>query len=107
MVKNREECEFDGCDRPKSGKGLCRSHYLQQWHGRPLTPLRKLVIAYKDEFGRVCTKCGRFKEWSEYYVRANGIPRSQCKPCVIAQHTEDAQKKRALESKEPQRARTV
>ena len=25
-------CEFEGCDRRHHSKGLCRRHYMQQWH---------------------------------------------------------------------------
>jgi hypothetical protein len=33
-------CGFSNCPNPKRTKGLCNAHYLQQWSGKPLTPLR-------------------------------------------------------------------
>lgn len=33
-------CEFPGCDKPISCKGLCHTHYCQQLAGRTLQPLR-------------------------------------------------------------------
>jgi hypothetical protein len=32
-------CEFGGCDRLQSAKGLCIGHYLQMWRGQALRPL--------------------------------------------------------------------
>lgn len=32
-------CLFEGCDRKKSSKGLCLSHYSQKSRGKPLTPI--------------------------------------------------------------------
>lgn len=34
------ECSFDGCNRPRQGKGLCNSHRRQQRNGQELKPLR-------------------------------------------------------------------
>ena len=34
-------CRLDYCDRPKAAKGLCHSHWKQQYQGRPLAPFRK------------------------------------------------------------------
>lgn len=34
-------CSFDGCDRPYSAGGYCRTHYEQHRHGKPLTPIRR------------------------------------------------------------------
>lgn len=33
-------CSFPECLRPVRAWGLCHAHYLQQWEGRELTPLR-------------------------------------------------------------------
>ena len=33
-------CRFEGCGRSARTAGLCASHYMQQWSGRELTPLR-------------------------------------------------------------------
>lgn len=35
-------CQYDGCDRRLSAKGLCDAHYRQKRDGRPLTPLPPL-----------------------------------------------------------------
>lgn len=32
-------CLFKDCGRDVWAKGLCKSHYNQQWNGRPLKPL--------------------------------------------------------------------
>jgi hypothetical protein len=34
-------CYFKECGRPIQAKGLCASHYAQQWRGQPLKPLRR------------------------------------------------------------------
>lgn len=36
-----QTCTFNPCGRPTQAKGLCSSHYWQQWMGRPLTEIRK------------------------------------------------------------------
>lgn len=37
----RKPCSFRGCDRlGRPGSGLCPAHHDQQYHGRPLRPLR-------------------------------------------------------------------
>jgi hypothetical protein len=36
----RRNCSFPGCDRTYYAKGLCRPHYTQQLHRRPLKPIR-------------------------------------------------------------------
>ena len=32
-------CSFPGCGLPVKGNGLCRSHYMQQFRGKSLTPI--------------------------------------------------------------------
>jgi hypothetical protein len=34
-----EACSFEGCDRPRVGRGLCMAHYRQQRRGAPLHPI--------------------------------------------------------------------
>jgi hypothetical protein len=34
-------CSFESCGRPGYCKGLCQRHYLQQYAGKPLTPIRE------------------------------------------------------------------
>lgn len=45
----KASCQFQGCDRLATGRqALCASHYMQQWRGEPLRPLR----AWKPEGAR-------------------------------------------------------
>jgi hypothetical protein len=41
----RKLCTFPGCGLPHSCKGLCKSHYVQQWSGKPLTPIYRTAEA--------------------------------------------------------------
>ena len=34
------DCDFEGCDKPKSSKGLCKGHYSQKSRGIELRTLR-------------------------------------------------------------------
>ena len=34
------DCDFEGCDKPKSSKGLCKGHYSQKQRGVELRTLR-------------------------------------------------------------------
>lgn len=36
----KQTCTFDGCDKPRHGKGLCNGHWQQQRKGQALRPLR-------------------------------------------------------------------
>jgi hypothetical protein len=38
--RDRRSCSFPACDRAYYAKGLCRPHYTQQLHKRPLKPIR-------------------------------------------------------------------
>jgi len=31
-LKDSRKCEVEGCDRPHHSKGMCRRHYMQEWH---------------------------------------------------------------------------
>ncbi len=35
-------CAFEGCGRRHKARGLCSGHLWQQYHGKPLGPLRRL-----------------------------------------------------------------
>lgn len=49
------ECEFPGCARTHSAKGLCAAHYLQHWNGEKVRPLRRRSAA-KDPAERFWEK---------------------------------------------------
>lgn len=76
-------CNYAGCDKKIYAKGLCNGHYCQLRAGLALRPLRQRKMLHTDEHGRVCTSCGAYKTWTDFYVRANGTRHSACKPCQI------------------------
>ena len=39
-MTTKQKCKESGCDRQSSSKGLCKSHYQQNYLGKPITPLR-------------------------------------------------------------------
>ena len=49
-------CGFDGCLKPVHSKGLCVSHYHQQWEGKPLKALTRQYrnLTPKVRFMEVC-----------------------------------------------------
>jgi hypothetical protein len=54
--RGRRNCSFPDCDRTYYAKGLCRPHYTQQSHNRPLKPIRpRSPIPTQCEFER-CDK---------------------------------------------------
>ncbi|MFE9497286.1 HNH endonuclease [Streptomyces collinus] len=75
------ECSFEGCTNDVQSNGLCKGHYMQQYLGKELKPLRKKVMALKDENGRVCTECDEYKAWDEFSINSNGNYRSKCRKC--------------------------
>lgn len=46
---SKSTCTFPECNRPYKCKGLCSSHYSQQFKGRPLTPIKD-VGTEEDRF---------------------------------------------------------
>lgn len=83
------ECSIEGCDRLGEIKGLCRRHYARQWAGKDLyKPIRRKVVLETDENGRVCTRCGEWKPWDQFYKTSGGKRRSQCRTCVIYINTQ-------------------
>jgi hypothetical protein len=63
-AKVRPRCVGPDCDHLQRypASGLCRAHYLQQWHGKELRPLRKqLDSRTRDDQGR--KKCFHCREW--------------------------------------------
>jgi hypothetical protein len=56
MFAQPRGCSFPECDRAYYAKGLCRPHYIQQSHNRPLKPIRpRSPIPTQCEFER-CDK---------------------------------------------------
>ncbi|WP_328691422.1 HNH endonuclease [Streptomyces phaeochromogenes] len=79
------DCSFEGCENPAGSNGLCRSHYMQQYLGKELTPLRKKVMALVDDNGRVCTECDEYKTYENFTKTSGGDRyRSKCRACLTA-----------------------
>lgn len=38
---NKKPCSFDGCDRPRRTRGLCKAHYQRLRKGQELSPIHK------------------------------------------------------------------
>ena len=49
MESTHRACSFDGCDRPYSASGYCRTHYEQHRRGRTLTAIRRYLQGSLDE----------------------------------------------------------
>lgn len=79
-------CEFEGCGRPDKVKSLCKTHYMQQWHGKPLVPIRPRRETPEKAGLRQCGGCLEWKDReSEFYNSSNGGKQSKCKPCYREQ----------------------
>jgi hypothetical protein len=66
-------CTFAGCVKPLHSRGLCKSHYKQQWLGKSLKPLTQQFRNLSPEvrfkkYVRVNTKTGCW-EWLGYVSR--------------------------------------
>lgn len=82
------DCGFEGCGNEAISKGFCKGHYMQNYKGLELKPLRKKV--FKDENGKECSGCETYKTWDNYYSRSNGVGyQNQCKPCMIKHNTQN------------------
>lgn len=77
------ECTFTDCKRDgKTSSGLCYGHDKQRLENRPLTPLRKYKKADIGIPGwRQCSVCDEIKKEDQFYRRANGTLRANCKQC--------------------------
>lgn len=80
MVTTKKICNGPQCDHAQHSRGLCAGHYTQMRAGKPLRPLRRRTVAYKDEHGRTCTTCGHYKPYTAFYDDGK---RSRCKECMI------------------------
>ncbi|MFI9123902.1 endonuclease VII domain-containing protein [Streptomyces bikiniensis] len=44
-IREERVCIFDGCERPRRGRGLCAGHGMQARRGQALSPLRVYGVA--------------------------------------------------------------
>lgn len=97
-------CSFEGCERKHYAKGLCTGHYLQQWRGEELRPLRKRSTKAEAERLRAqglkkCCGCDQVKlieDFARCKSRKDGR-NPQCKACQAEydrQYREANQEKR-------------
>lgn len=85
-------CRFVPCGEPIYVKKdeLCKSHYMQQWNGKPLTEItvKKKYVYLFDEENRLkeCTKCGEVKSFDEFNYSPTGKANLQarCRICTRA-----------------------
>lgn len=79
-------CIGPECNRAVNVKnaGLCRSHYMQQWEGKELTPIRAYKTNNVNGDQRKCKTCQEWKNEEEcFYSRAGGAGKqSECKECL-------------------------
>jgi hypothetical protein len=50
-------CAFEACGHPAKTKGLCKTHYMQQWRGESLRPVKRLPPRGCDTPGCDGTDC--------------------------------------------------
>lgn len=88
LVKSGVKCYASSCDRNPIATGLCQAHYVQKLDGRPFRPIQVKIIEHKDDFGRVCTECFKYKTWKNFYKSSDlqGY-RAKCKECTIRKNT--------------------
>lgn len=71
MMKRREPCKLEGCDRPSKAKGLCEKHYNRLWAYGRIHQIRftggtleeRLVARHTIDVGTDCW------EWTGYIDR--------------------------------------
>lgn len=68
-------CDFNGCDRKKIVRNLCKAHANQMYKGRPLTPLalRGGITAKNEAFWARVFKGETCWEWRGYVQNGYGI----------------------------------
>lgn len=79
----KPECSFEGCGRECLGnQDVCKTHYIQRYHGKSLTPIvpRRTDPSHPGE--RNCKKCGVWKSVDDFYDGSRpGQKQSKCKEC--------------------------
>lgn len=83
------KCKFEGCEKPSKNLGLCVGHYTQVNRGQELRPLRQYNrTPYKDDDGKVCTKCNEYRKYELYYdnPRTQDGKHSRCSVCWPRYH---------------------
>lgn len=61
-------CSFDTCDLKPHASGLCRGHYMQQYKGKPLKPLRKRNVGKTCLF-HTCSLPAKTRELCNMHYR--------------------------------------
>lgn len=81
-------CRFSGCERQRRSDGLCSAHYLQQFHGKPLTPIKPRVDrSVRDEHGRKqCNTCRDWLPTSDFHPMPKGRTRDKLSPLCMRCH---------------------
>jgi hypothetical protein len=59
----REQCTFEGCDKPQHGNKLCNGHHKQKKADRELTPLRVIHTNLSDQLDAHTDKTGECWIW--------------------------------------------
>ncbi|AIT13145.1 HNH endonuclease [Mycobacterium phage Ruotula] len=78
-----KKCSFEGCPKPVRTRGWCNGHYLQQWSGKPMMPLKNVhpetcTLDFCDRPYRSNGLCE-----GHYYQARRGRP---LKPLRITRH---------------------
>lgn len=75
------QCSAPECTRDAKTKGLCPSHYNQQWAGREVEELGPYHTSYISDHVRMCTTCLNILPAAAFYNRTNGKKQSRCRTC--------------------------
>lgn len=96
------DCSFEGCGRGEHTKGLCKTHYMQDYLGKELKPIRKSVRLPSTATGRVCTECDEHKTFEHFSKASKGGYRSKCRKCLtgLANKNKQARLARGIECSE-------
>jgi hypothetical protein len=79
----KQQCNGPECTREAKFKGLCPSHYRQDYLGKSLTPLREYRHRPQAPEGYAfCNGCELFKPEDGFPKTVSGKPRYKCKQCI-------------------------